>query len=454
MRHIHSTILPVVSIFWLISQTACSGVLNEPDTGAENPDIPEGYPEWAGSMNLGQTVSDVAQSTTIAFNALAFMTGNLCSDTFLPPGKFADFFGYQYLRDNDSTDMGHNTLFAGTVGENILFILTDAQVSLLADMASEQIEDIEAFGYARFTLMDAFRRLMEGDIPDGSDGLSLQAVQSYSAEQLYRLDGEISYERALVFAQIINEMDQDQLAAINDLVGVGANDWPDRSQDTDVQRWRRELPHEEHVALMTYAGQLFSWYAGTVEADVYFCPERHGTYFGSFYMKAIPAMMAQQQGVDFGIDPNLTADYGNNLLATLTQEQEDAIMELVDDQRSILDELVQTRREISHQLRLLWMGTDEEREAVETNVLELSERYGELDGELNHLYAATFAMVFQTLSPQQLETLRMYRESSDYLNLNPDFGDPCSVNPDTNAYLFSSAIDTPQIENTDWMFTQ
>ena len=25
-----------------------------------------------------------------------------------------------------------------------------------------------------------------------------------------------------------------------------------------------------------------SWYAGSVTADVYFCPERQGTYFGSF----------------------------------------------------------------------------------------------------------------------------------------------------------------------------
>ena len=39
-----------------------------------------------------------------------------------------------------------------------------------------------------------------------------------------------------------------------------------------------------------FTGDMFSWYAGSIEADVYFCPERQGTYFGSFYMKDAPAM--------------------------------------------------------------------------------------------------------------------------------------------------------------------
>ena len=41
---------------------------------------------------------------------------------------------------------------------------------------------------------------------------------------------------------------------------------------------------------MTYAGDLFSWYAGSLEADVYFCPERQGTYYGGFYIKDAPAI--------------------------------------------------------------------------------------------------------------------------------------------------------------------
>ena len=57
---------------------------------------------------------------------------------------------------------------------------------------------------------------------------------------------------------------------------------------------------------MTYASDLFSWYAGSVEADVYFCPERHGTYFGGFYIKDAPAIGHE----GYGIDEQLTATAG------------------------------------------------------------------------------------------------------------------------------------------------
>ena len=80
---------------------------------------------------------------------------------------------------------------------------------------------------------------------------------------------------------------------------------------------------------MTLAGQLFSWYAGDVEADTYFCPERHGTYFGSFYMKDIPAMVSQAQGTDVTINENLTGEYGQRLLSILDEEQRATIEGLV-----------------------------------------------------------------------------------------------------------------------------
>ena len=46
--------------------------------------------------SIEQAISDNAQLNTIAFNGLGFLTGNICSDSFLPPGKIADFFGFQY----------------------------------------------------------------------------------------------------------------------------------------------------------------------------------------------------------------------------------------------------------------------------------------------------------------------------------------------------------------------
>ena len=53
------------------------------------------------AYTITQTISDQAQVTTLAFDGLAMMTGNLDSQSFFPPGKVADYTGFQYLRDND-----------------------------------------------------------------------------------------------------------------------------------------------------------------------------------------------------------------------------------------------------------------------------------------------------------------------------------------------------------------
>ena len=63
------------------------------------------------SMNMEQTNSDQAQITTLAFSAFAMVTGNLGAQSFFPPGKIADYTGFQYLRDNDPDNYGHNTSF-------------------------------------------------------------------------------------------------------------------------------------------------------------------------------------------------------------------------------------------------------------------------------------------------------------------------------------------------------
>ena len=48
---------------------------------------------------ITQAISDEAQRNTIAFDGLAYLTGNLGSQSFLPPGKVADYSGFQCLRD-------------------------------------------------------------------------------------------------------------------------------------------------------------------------------------------------------------------------------------------------------------------------------------------------------------------------------------------------------------------
>src|SRR5690242_16631019 len=64
----------------------------------------------AQKYSIQQAVSDKAQLHTIAFNGLAFITGDFGASTFIPPGKVCDFFGFQYMRDIDAATKGHNPM--------------------------------------------------------------------------------------------------------------------------------------------------------------------------------------------------------------------------------------------------------------------------------------------------------------------------------------------------------
>ncbi|MEI7983482.1 MAG: hypothetical protein WCI71_17665, partial [Bacteroidota bacterium] len=112
---------------------------------------------------ITQAISDEAQRNTIAFDGLAFLTGNLGSQSFLPPGKVADYSGFQCLRDNDPTKLGHNTSFVTIIAFNVLHILNSNQINLYVTRAQNQIDQINAFAYKRYPLLKAFRRLKEGD---------------------------------------------------------------------------------------------------------------------------------------------------------------------------------------------------------------------------------------------------------------------------------------------------
>ena len=110
-----------------------------------------------------------------------------------------------------------------------------------------------------------------------------------ASSDIYTVDGLISYDRAVLYADIFNSLDTTQERYLDDMNGKGWGSWPDITS-AQVDSRMRTLPQGTAVAVMTYASDLFSWYAGSVEADVYFCPERHGTYFGSFFIKDAPAI--------------------------------------------------------------------------------------------------------------------------------------------------------------------
>jgi hypothetical protein len=405
----------------LMAGTACLVLV----TGCHHTDTtPDPQPQYT----IDQTLSDEAQRNTIAFDGLGFLTGCEGGQSFLPPGKVADYSGFQYLRDNDPTDMGHNTAFVTIVAFNVLHILSSAQIDQLVQSAQTQVSLINDYAYQRFPLIDAFRRQLDGDIPSGSSGLSHDSVVAYSG-RLYEIDGQISYNRARLMSSILGSLSSSQgkaLAALKDMGGVGNWDstvvdpLQDRQMDKDVK-----------VAVMTYASEMYAWYAGSVDGDVYFCPERQGTYFGSFYLKDWPAM----GNPNYSINEQLTATAGTKFIDALADTQKTLVTGLVDIQKSDLNSIVDARRAVSEELRKFLAGST----ADSATVLSLSKHYGELDGEIVYNYAMHFAQVGQSLDPTQKSRLTALADSLGY------------VAP-TGAFLYSEPIAMPSIPNTDFLF--
>ena len=363
------------------------------------------------AFTMEQTVSDGAQRTTLAFSGLAMMTGNLEAQSFFPPGKVADYTGFQYLRDNDPDGMGHNTSFLTRIANNVIYILNDTQFSQLKSLAIAQEAQVAQYGYQRFTLMKAFRRLLDNDIPAGTNGLNLTALKNASRE-LYLIDGQISFDRAVLYAAIFNSLSDAQKTYLNNMKGKGWSSWPDITNSQNDARMKT-LPQGDAVAVMTYASDLFSWYAGSLDADVYFCPERQGTYYGSFYIKDAPAIGHE----GYSIDEQLTATAGKALCDSsagyVTDMQATLMSSLVDQQRNNLfagaTNIVSVRTQIATLLRSLLTGASQD--AVRAQVLELSGIYGELDGENNYHYARIFAQVYSSLTTEQKTKLSGLRKS-------------------------------------------
>lgn len=396
-----------------------------PPPPARGPRGPQQPGNNANRYTLEQATSENAQLHTIAFDGLAFLTGDFAMDTFLPPGKVSDYFGFQYMRDIDAVEGGHNTSFLTKIASNMFVVLNDSQKAQMLTLANQQQADIQRFAEMRLPLIKAFRRNLEGDLPAGSKGLDKAAVVKYSAD-LYLLDGTLSYDRARVMGAVIYSFTDQQKAALAKLKFGDSSTWPDIPEQLD----KRSMSHEANVAMMTYASEMFAWYAGNVDADTYFCPERHGMYFGGFGMKTAPAMGKQ----NYSISTSLTGDSGEAFLNALNDTQRKYVTDIIDLQRKDLAEIVTTRRSIATELRRFQSGSTADRDKV----LALSKRYGELDGEMAYFYATAFAKVGQSLTSPQKSALAALRTN--------DPQDP------KGPFIYSTPISNPRIGNTDIFF--
>ncbi len=433
---------------------ACNAYFaNSENTGdTDPPDANNPTDTTEAGISITQAIGDEAQMKTIAFSALAFLTSDFCSNTFFPPGKVSDFFGFQYLRDITPNGFGHNTEFAGRISDSVLSILTDAQVQALVDLANTQAWQVDAYGYKRFVMIEAFIRLLENDLPEGTTGLDKDALKEFTAD-LYEIDADISYSRANVLGGIVVGLTDAQKTALSDLLDEFNNLFEQAGEGGTIanEEWPAADPvdlsgltvSDGRVLVSTYATQLFAWYLGSVEGDTYFCPERHGTYFGSFYMKDIPPLIAREAVT---IDTNLTADMGQAFLDALDETQASLITGLVDIQRTDLNNIVLQRQKTAEKLRLFMNGTPVSKD----DVIALVRQYGAYEGAMMYHYATNFAAVGNSLSGTQAETLMALR--TGYYENFPDYQENPSVYDCSGAWLYASKIDMPVIENTDFLF--
>jgi phosphatidylethanolamine-binding protein (PEBP) family uncharacterized protein len=384
------------------------------------------------AYSLEQAISDNAQLHTIAFSGLAFITGDYGACTFLPPGKVCDYFGFQYMRDIDAAQAGHNPKFLDRVVANVLHTMTPAQKQMLEAMARQEAVQMNKLALMRLPLIKAFCRNLAGEIPSGSSGLNKAAVVR-AVGDIFAFDAEISYERSRVFGRIAGSLTADQKAYLGKMKFGDFNTWPDL--DVSGYKLPRGTEKPVNVAYMSCASEFFSWYAGSVKADVYFCPERHGTYFGGFYMKDMPAMGKR----DYDISTSVTGDSGQGFLATLSQEQRRPIVAIPDLQRKDMNEVVTVRQAIAQELRKFLTGG----QASKEKVVALGRRYGELDGAMSYLYAAAFATAGKTLTGEQRAELVRLRNLDGYTSAPAYiYSDPVQAAvpiPTTDHFFFAPA---------------
>jgi Spy/CpxP family protein refolding chaperone len=97
--------------------------------------------------------------------------------------------------------------------------------------------------------------------------------------------------------------------------------------------------------------------------------------------------------------------------------------------------MVAKRQSVATELRrFISSGT-----ADSATVIALSERYGELDGEMSYYYATVFTQVWNTMTSAQKAQLSELAGKLGYI-------DP------PGGFLYSEPIAMPEIMNTDFMF--
>ncbi|MCP3849567.1 MAG: hypothetical protein GY694_04920 [Gammaproteobacteria bacterium] len=377
--------------------------------------------------SIEQATSDNAQLHTISFAALSFMSSEICEMSFLPPGKHASYFGFQHLRDVVGGAAGHEQNFVPNVANNMLYILSPQQRMILINLAKQQRDKIKQFALKRFPLLIAFERYGNKQLPQGTTRLNKSKIIQHSGD-IYALDGELSYERAVGFGKVVSLLTQEQKNYLHQFKNKPYDSWPQRNEQMD----KRQFEHSIHVALMTYASELFSWYVGDLKKDVYFTPERTAAYFGAYWTKAAPMKAVRRD--NYRISTALTGDSGAKFLQILNRQQKSQITNLIQHQKPFLMKMSSVRELIATEIRKILRGEI----ANQDTIISLSRKFGELDGEIAYLYAIAYTNIRTSLSQSQLQKAIQIRNIAQY---------QCK-----GAFIYAEPSQIPNVENISSFF--
>ena len=320
------------------------------------------------------------------YDAVTWYTGNLCGDSFLPGGKIADFFGFQYLRDLAPNQTGHSTVFVTYCSKAFLSILNPTQTAILTAYAqnySTYQNLTTQYVMSRFPIYKALRSLLNGDLPSGKSGLNKDALLNYS-QYLYKVDANVTLMKAAAFAQIINSLDSSQRKILDGYVSGGFNSWPVNKTNCDSN-------------MMGLASEMFAWYAGNSTSDIYFAPERINDYFGAFYFKDGPGYGTK----NYSVSTHITGAEGDNFYSYLNSTEQGWYDVIMPDQISYQTKIVDVRSKISTELRKALANQS----INQTLILELESQYGAYDGYLTYLYATVLSSIRPKLNSTVIEKL-------------------------------------------------
>ena len=116
------------------------------------------------------------------------------------------------------------------------------------------------------------------------------------------------------------------------------------------------------------------------------------------------------------------------------------INDLVTNQNSSLNSLIEARRNISRIFRNILSGAQSASDPnVVYQVFSLEQYYGTLDGSVSYLYGTAFAQVYKSLSQTQITQMKAL--------LPAIVGYPCQQTPGF-AYMFQWPYASPYYDNT------